>query len=105
MADDTDPAMLALARALATVLAPAAAPAAPAEAAAPAPAPAPTPTIPSAPTAALPPAVATLAAEQAASGIVPGNEVTREQLKGMTAQQIAKLPQEAVNAAVAERGA
>jgi hypothetical protein len=42
------------------------------------------------------------AAPTAPAAVPAGNAVTREQLKGMTAQQIAALPQEAVNAALAE---
>lgn len=49
----------------------------------------------------LPVQVQEKAAELAASGIVPGGEVTREQLKRMTAHEIAALPQDVVNAAMA----
>lgn len=94
---DPDPAMRKLAEALGEVLGrPAATPeAAPAEAAAPAPAPA-APEIPAAPTAALPPAVATLAAEQTG----PPSTLTRADLRSMSAAEIAKIPQRDVNAAL-----
>jgi hypothetical protein len=62
------------------------------------------PAIPSADVSQVPPQVQAHAAEMAASGIVPGGEVTREQLRSMTAHQIAALPPDVVNAALAEGG-